>query len=62
MRRSSLTDYTTNPFTSWFQVLPAKRSSIVQNGASLQITSSSSLWTNLPPGANELMKELQAFK
>ena len=35
---------------------------LVTDGAALQISTDPSLWTNLPPGANELMKELQAFK
>ncbi len=52
-RRSTLKD--------WFDS-SVSRIKLVQEGSSLQIATSPSLWTSLPPGANELMKELQAFK
>jgi len=59
-RRSVLTDYTTNPPTSWFNT--TNRSPVVQHGAALKVSTNPGLWTNLPPWANELMKELQAYR
>jgi uncharacterized repeat protein (TIGR01451 family) len=52
-RRSSL---------PWFFGSNPNYSTIIKDGAALQIATDPKLWTNLPPGANELMKELQAFK
>jgi uncharacterized repeat protein (TIGR01451 family) len=52
-RRSTLRD--------WFDST-VSRVSMVQKGSSLQLATDPSLWTSLPPGANELMKELEAFK
>lgn len=54
-RRATLKEW----FTANTEVLRLK---MVQNGSSLQINTSPSLWTNLPPGANELVTELQSFK
>ena len=38
-----------------------KKESIL-NGAALIINTDPSFWTSLPPGANELMTELQLYK
>gem|GEM_PF-6739409 len=46
-RRSVLTDYTTNPPTSWFNT--TNRSPVVQHGAALKVSTNPGLWTNLPP-------------
>jgi hypothetical protein len=42
--------------------LQKHREWIITKWWSLTIASNPSLWTNLPPGANELMTALEAFK
>jgi hypothetical protein len=56
-RRSSL--------ENWFQTDSGgtnnKRDAVL-NGAALMIETDPSFWTNLPPGANELMSALETYK
>lgn len=63
---STLRNQRRSVLRNWFNVptitKQRDRAEIVKQWGSLTIASNPSLWTNLPPGANELMTALEAFK
>lgn len=63
---STLRNQRRSVLRNWFNVptitKQRDRAEIVKQWGSLTIASNPSLWTNLPPGANELMTALQAYK
>jgi uncharacterized repeat protein (TIGR01451 family) len=47
---------------NWFKTWPNYKKDAILNGAALTIETDPSFWTNLPPGANELMSALETYK